>query len=570
MIRFLKAFAWLRWRLLINGLKGGRRRDTIERFSRIAALAAPIFILLLFSGAALFLAVLGLIGGLAIASGSIGPAGALLGVRGTLFAVLIVLVLAPVTFSTTGSGLVYKRLLLLPISRRALHLVEVVATLADPWVVFILPALVTLPAGLLLGGQAGTTLVAVAAAVAFVAVVALLGSLVSFLLSWLLRNRRRGEWFTLVFILGITVVSIVPALFTDFEPSPGSTTTEQKPRERVTIERIENALPLWTRGLPSEIYGRSIWRATEGRFDLAWLLVGALAFEAALLYAISLAVHRKLLESGESDRNRRRAGAVTGRRLRLPGLSPAASAVAITQLRTGLRSVRGRLIVFMPGPLVGLLALLSRRMPDAVIGGSFLGSDGYVAMGAGMVFGLYALQAFNMNQFASDRAGLTLQLLAPISDDDLVRGKAAGCGMIFGATTLLCLISALAVAGSGPPLVWLSVLLGGFATYALISPVAALMSAYFPVVADLSKTGTGGNPHGLAMLLGTFLVLVAWAPAWIILAVGKRVFESPALTLAMMLVWLVVALSVSIPLLRFGSRALSARRENVALVAQGR
>jgi hypothetical protein len=571
MIRFLKAFAWLRWRLLINGVKGGRRRDAVERFSRLAALATPVFLMLLFLGAAFFLAVIGLIGGLTIGRGSISPGGALLGVRGTLLALLVILVLAPISFATSGSGPVYKRLLLLPISRRLLHLVEVIATLADPWVVFGLPALFTLAIGLMLAGRPGTSLVAFTGAVAFTAIVALVASLVAILLSWLMRNRRRGELFTLLFVLVISVAGILPALFANnFERRGRAQRSEDRPRQTLTVERVDNALPWWTRALPSELYGRSVWRATQNRYDLAWLGVGALVLEAAALYALSLAAYRKVLESAESDRSRRRAGEVRGKSLRLPGLTAAASVVAFTQFRTALRSVRGRLIVLMPGPLIGLMTLLARRIPDAVPGGSYLGSDGYIALAAGIVFGLYTLQAFNMNQFASDRSGLTLQLLAPISDDDLVKGKAAGCGMILGATVLLCLIITVAIAGTGPALVWISVLLGGAASYALICPAAALLSAYFPVTADLSKTGSGGNPHGLAMLAGTVLVLLTWGPAWVILAVSLRAFESSGLALAGMTLWLVFAVAVSIPLLRFGSRALAARRENLALVAQGR
>src|SRR5205814_751177 len=35
---------WLRWRLIINSLKGAERRDTLERASRVAALIVPGFL----------------------------------------------------------------------------------------------------------------------------------------------------------------------------------------------------------------------------------------------------------------------------------------------------------------------------------------------------------------------------------------------------------------------------------------------------------------------------------------------------------------------------------------------
>jgi Na+/melibiose symporter-like transporter len=119
-------------------------------------------------------------------------------------------------------------------------------------------------------------------------------------------------------------------------------------------------------------------------------------------------------------------------------------------------------------------------------------------------------------------------------------------------------------------LLWVSVLLGGAATYLLMSPAAAVMSAYFPVASDLSKTGTGGNPHGLAMFVGTVLVFVLGLPPGLIIAICFRVFESPGLTVTSMLIWTLIAGVISIPLLKFGARALSARKENLVLVAQGR
>jgi hypothetical protein len=579
MIRFFKAFAWLRWRLLINGLKGGRRRDSVERFSRIAALAVPAMIIFFCLVGALLLAIFGFLGGWLAGRGSTNPGGPLLAARVILLGVLAILILVPISSANTGAATSYRRLLLLPISRRSLHLAEVSASLADPWVLFVLPGLFTLAAGFLVAGRFGTALVGIAAATVMVAMLALVGSLVSFLISWLMRNRRRGELFTLVFVLVLSGAGIVPALFADklgqkkrgeadrlrAEPSQ---TTEVKPREEL-VDRLDSSLSWWTLTLPSELYGRSIARAARGEHGLAWLGLSGLVLESLALYGVSFAVHRKLLESTETA-GRRRRRAVASLTRRLPGLSMAASAVAFAQARTALRSVRGRLIVFMPGPLIALLNLLAKRIPEAVPGGSFIGSHGFVALGTSLIFAMYALQALTMNQFASDRAGFTLQVLSPVSDEDLVKGKAAGCAMIFLVTAALCLISIFAVTGSGPLLLWISVLLAGAATYSLMSPAAAVMSAYFPVASDLSKTGTGGNPHGLAMFVGTLLVFVLGLPPGLIIAICFRVFESPGLTVTLMTIWTLMACLISVPLLKYGARALASRKENLVLVAQGR
>ena len=87
------------------------------------------------------------------------------------------------------------------------------------------------------------------------------------------------------------------------------------------------------------------------------------------------------------------------------------------------------------------------------------------------------------------------------------------------------------------------------------------------MASDLNKTGSGGNPHGVAFLVGTLLVLFLSAPPGMILYFGS---ERPALALALVALWTVLAAAISIPLLGLAARALESRRENVALVAQGR
>jgi hypothetical protein len=571
MIRFLKAFAWLRWRLLINNLKGSRRRDTMERLARVMALLVKVLLFLLPLGGALLFGALGMLGGWMVGTGSAPPAPVIFAARMSLLAVFIMLALIPLSAATQGGVTGYKRLLLLPISRHALHAVEVAASLADPWVVFILPGIVLFAGGLMLAGRAAASIIALAAAIGIIAVLASLGALISFLLSWLMRNRRRGELFTLVFVLVISVVGLLPAFVTDDLASrKREARAAGRQAETPTVERIDSALPVWSRAIPSELYGYAIRSGIDGRWGIAWLGVGGLLLEAAVLYGLSSAAHRKLIETAESEGGRRRGARMQNAGRRLPGLTPAASAVAWAQARTAFRSVRGRLIIFMPGPLIALLGVLSRRVPEALPGGSFLGSDGYVLLGAGIIFSLYALQAFSMNQFASDRAGLTLQFLSPIPDAELVKGKAAGCAIVLGATVLLCLVCSLIVAAGGSPLVWLSVLMGGAATYLLMSPFGAWMSALFPVASDLSKTGTGGNPHSLAFLLGTLLIFAFSSPAVLILALVYHRFQRPGLALLLMALWTLVAAVIAIPLLGLAARALAARRENLALVAQGR
>jgi hypothetical protein len=164
---------------------------------------------------------------------------------------------------------------------------------------------------------------------------------------------------------------------------------------------------------------------------------------------------------------------------------------------------------------------------------------------------------------------LALQFLAPVSDVQLVRGKLIGCGLVGTVAAGLCLVGALAVVPSGPVSAWVGVGLGGAATCLLLSPIAVWMSALFPTAADLSRTGSAGNPHMFAAFVGFAWASAAAVPAAAIL-VATAVFDRPVLTVPLMLAWLALAAVVSLPLVKMASRTVGLRRENLALVALGR
>ena len=86
----------------------------------------------------------------------------------------------------------------MPVSDRALHRVEALTALLDPWLIYVIPALLLLPLGLLLGGRGGAAFSALLAGLAFLLVLACLASAVAQLARWFLRNRRRAETFTLL------------------------------------------------------------------------------------------------------------------------------------------------------------------------------------------------------------------------------------------------------------------------------------------------------------------------------------------------------------------------------------
>jgi hypothetical protein len=574
--RALWAFTWLRWRVLVNSLKSAQRRDAVERVSRVAALIIPgLFLASSVSSVAASIG-LGAFGGWYSVAHPLQAAGVLTAVRVFLLIVTIFAVLVPLFVGAHGGAGRVTRFLLLPIPRRTLHGIETFASLTDPWMVFVLPGLLAYAGGFIAGAisqpepwlrrfyAAGA--VAAIAAAGIGLVLASLSSMVAFLVSWLVRDRRRGEIFVLVFIVALSGASLAPAFLS--RSLEGQIDTGASRSSGLTQPTwVMAPLPGWASVLPSELYGAAVGAASEWPAKSPWLPLAGLFAEGALFYALSNTVHRRIVESVESGRTRRSRASTAGGAFRIPGMWPGSSAVAVAQVRTAMRSVRGRLVVLLPGPIVAMLAITFSRIHAAGTFEPILATRGYAAFGAGITFALYAAQAFTMNQFGSDRSGLTREFIAPIRDVDLVRGKAVGCAVIVGAGALLSLICAATVAPGGSPLLWLATGLGGVAAFLVLSPVAALVSVLLPVASDLSKTGTGGNPHSIAMLVGTVVVAVAIAPAALIVGLLE---SAPARALLVITIWLGLAGAIGVPLLGVVAKTLRRRRENLALVAQGR
>src|SRR4030095_16186631 len=93
---------------------------------------------------------------------------------------------------------------------------------------------------------------------------------------------------------------------------------------------------------------------------------------------------------------------------RIPGLSPAASAVARTFFRLVTRSVRGRVVLFTAPMPALLLALVWRGKAMGLMDGDY---TGVLVLGVAGILALMSLSAFLSDQFAVDRAGLTLTFL---------------------------------------------------------------------------------------------------------------------------------------------------------------
>ena len=563
MIRQLRAFGWLRWRLLMNGVRGAKRRDTLEQISRMLALAAPLAIVVFSLGSLVTLSLGGFFAGRALATGAESGHGLVMATRVVLLVQLAIVAFMPLGIGTQTAAK-YTRLLLLPIPRRVLHFVEVISGLSDPWIFVVMPGLMLLAVGLASGGAFMAAAVTLLAGTGLIALLLSVGALVSFLAGWVMRDRRRAELMTLLFVLGISMVGLLPHVFgTDQLQRSREDTAAGRERRPMSVARVEAALPMWTRAIPSEMYGQAVSASALRRAPgEALLWTTGLWAQAAFVYLLSGVVHRRMLDAGEGQA-RRKVDATLVALPRVPLLSAAASAVAVAQFRTGLKSVRGRVAVLLPGPMIALLALVMGRAPEEAAWIAAIPNHGHLVFGASLLFAIYAIQPFSMNQFASDRAGLTLQLLLPVTARDLVWGKAVGTFGLFAAAGLLSLVVTTLSTSSGSWLLWLSVIVGASTAFVAMTPIAAAMSATFPTAADLSKTGSGGNPHGAAMLVGTILVPLTAAPAVLILLIGPRF--SDATTLLAALTWAAIVCAIVTPLLSVVARLVTARRENLYL-----
>ena len=202
----------------------------------------------------------------------------------------------------------------------------------------------------------------------------------------------------------------------------------------------------------------------------------------------------------------------------------------MAQLRLVMRTARGRSTVL--SPLLGfiVLAVVSSRGGVGVF--SLLPRNGVGLAAVGAFFGVTATLPLAMNQFAIDGAGLTLQLLSPLSDDDLLNGKAVANGVLAGALTLLCMLVALVVYPGGSVGLWISVPLATAAMVVLLAPVAAALSAIFPRAVDLNSAGRGSNAHGVAGLVGLAAIALSGVPPAALAVFAIRGLQRPELTAA--------------------------------------
>lgn len=565
MLRTLRAFAWMRWRMLINSLEQSGARDTVERFSMAIEHLGPIMAAVLMVPSALALGVLGTAAGYALASGT-DQSMLIQAVRYLLFTVPILCIVGPL-FLPAGDRTNPVRMLLLPISRVTMYVAQSASSFADPWILLLLPVILGLPIGLAAGGAFGAAALALVSGALLLVVVLGIASLAASLLHLAVRDRRRGELLALIFIVVFPLIGLLPVMI-----------NSQRPRDaegrRVPRSPTEQAVPAWVSqagerafaALPTELYVRSARQAARRAVAGAGMPLVALAATALLLHAVSLRLFNGVLDSPANTGARRSAPmrAIWGRTL--PLLSPPASAVALAQLRLAMRTPRGRSIMVSPLIIFAIFGLMMYRGGGSMEFGPFdfrsgLGLAAFVSFA-----GMLAILPFAMNQFGVDRGGLTLALISPLCERDYLLGKAVGNSLIFGAPAALGIVLAAVSFPGGSPALWLCIPLALLSISLLVAPVAAILSAIFPRAVELNSIGSGSNAHGLAGLLGFASYLAAGVPCILLVLLATRWLERPGLAPAFLLLWCAVALALSYVLFIPAQKIFTRRRENFTLM----
>jgi hypothetical protein len=290
---------------------------------------------------------------------------------------------------------------------------------------------------------------------------------------------------------------------------------------------------------PSELYHDvGIAAAADPRAAIGPLAgLGAMAF---LIQFVGFVAFKRMLDMPVSLGARRGAalGGLWGRRI--PGLSASASAIAFTQLRLAMRTPRGRSILAAPILIFMAFAVMFYRsgfisIPLPIDGGLGLATFGCFVS-------LFSILPLAMNQFAIDKAGFTRYMLSPLSVGELVQGKAVGNAMIGGGPAVLCFIIAALVFRGGNPALWLALFLSMIATYVLVAPAAAALSATFPRTVDLNSIGHASNAHQAAALLGLLAFFLAAAPCVILVLVATGLLHRPSLAPVFVGAWCALAL----------------------------
>jgi hypothetical protein len=374
------------------------------------------------------------------------------------------------------------------------------------------------------------------------------------------RDRRRGEMAALIFIIAVPLLSMLPGLLT-------SSGAASRGRHRPPL------FPAWVTGIgsramavyPTEIFLEGTRGAAAGDGRRAATALTGLVVAAALAHGFGILTFARVLASPGTTGARRSAPMRAAWGTRIPGLSVGASAVALAQLRLAMRTPRGRSIMLSPLAVFLMFGVMMYRGGDLDFGPfHFVSGLGLATFGSYVC--LMSMLPVAMNQFAVDRAGLTMTLLSPLTNDEVLAGKAAGNALIITPPALLCIVGSLLLFPGGPAGMWLTLALGLAAVYFVVAPIAAMCSAAFPRAVDMNSIGRGSNAHGAAGLIGMLSFVAAGLPPLLLTFLATRWLGRPSLAPVLVGAWCLIAYAIGRLLFIPARRIFEARRENLAMI----
>lgn len=569
MSRFLRAWAWVRWRTFMNAIERSERADRLARFSRALEALGPVIVAVMMIPSALIAMALGAATGYGLGAGAPWAMPLVHALRIVLFLVIALTVMAPLMLPS-GRGLAsLPRLLLLPVSHKSLFAGELAGGFAEPWTLLAALAALMVPVGALAAGNLTLALAALAAAVALIGALIALGTLFGALLHVLMRDRKRGEWIIVLFFTLVPLAAMTPAMLAGSSASQRGDEWEDAFEARMAV-MLEHPATGALAVLPGELFAAAAARTAGVSPGSILLPLGILGGMAAGATAAAWRIWQHTIDRGGIARGRSaRASAASGAASSLRMMRTPARAIAFSFLQHVLRTARGRTIVLPSLVITVVFAGLVATQGGFKFGAIPL-RDGFSVAVFGVMMSLLSIVQIWMNQFAIDKAGLTMLCVQPLTGAQILRGKMLGAAMLLGGLAALPITAGLLIGATVHPALWL-VLAGGLvAAFLTLAPAAILLSAVFPKHVDMSSIGQKSNAHPAAGLLGGLLIFASVAPAVGAGILGFKVLESPLAAVGLVGLWLLIALVIHALLWKAGVATFENRRESLMAVARGR
>jgi len=547
--RFLRVYAWFRWRSLSGSFRFGRDRGGLGHVAGIAEVLLRALAAMVVVGFAIGLGMLAFLAGGRLSSVADDGVIALMRLMGA--GLVFVGVAIPGGRATEESGGARTRMRLLPIGSRQLHAAEVLSGLVEPWMVVSAPAILLFTVGPARHHGLLTGAIAFVSGLLLIASVLLLGMIASRTVQAVLRDRRRIETAAIILMLLVVTLSLLPSL----APDELQLRDWSRDGSAVIAMVVDWVGPL----LPSEHWSAALAAANSGRPAAAGRpLAIQLAF-VLTAYWLSFRLWRRVMETPEAAGPGQSGGRSTSF-ARPPGVPATVAAVAHAQVRVYLRTVRGKLAVAISPIWMAAVALLLRDRVMARLPDDARTTAAVVLALAGASLAIMGLLPLIANQFVVDRGGLSRQFLSPLSDRAIVAGKALG-GAFLALISVTSLIVAIALVIPAPVMAWLGAVVGAMAGYVLQAPIVAFLSVVLAKPADLTNLGTRGNAHVVASLLGGAVAGLSVAPSMLLALVTLMAAGRPSLFLSASLGWLLVTVLASRHLLMAVAAMVTGRRE---------